>query len=133
VPLSAGQTEELLRAAREVAKFAHCPFSHFHVGAAVLAQGKVFRGCNVENPSFGLTTCAERVAIFNAVSSGAPQIDAIAVACPDAPNLSEDNTKMPCGACRQVLAEFSGLETLVIVDGVGEFSLSQLLPKPFRL
>lgn len=133
MPISAGQKAELLRAARQAAEFAYCPFSHFHVGAAVLIQGKVFSGCNVENPSFGLTTCAERVAIFNAVSSGARQIEAIAVTCPDAPDSSDDNTKMPCGACRQVLAEFGNSETLVIVDRVGEFSLSQLLPKPFRL
>ncbi len=131
--LTLRQREELLEAAREAAKWAYCPFSHFHVGAAVLAGGSVFGGCNVENSSFGLTVCAERVAIFNAVSSGLRSIEGIAITCPDAAGESDINRKMPCGACRQVIAEFGGPDTVVIIDGVGDFSLNELLPKPFEL
>ena len=127
------QKAELLRAAQDAASLAYCPFSKFHVGAAVLADGKVFQGCNVENVSFGLTVCAERVAIFNAISAGAHKITALVVTCPDASDASPTNMKMPCGACRQVIAEFAAPDLVIIVDRVGEFSVNQILPNPFKL
>src|SRR5262245_31019866 len=107
--------EELLEAARAASRSAYCPYSHFHVGAAVWAGGRVFAGANVENASFGLTICAERTAAFAAVLAGARRIEAVAVACVDAPEGSDRTGLMPCGACRQVLAEFAGPDTPVVV------------------
>ena len=123
----------LLGAAREAAAHAYCPYSNFHVGAAVLADGKIFRGCNVENASYGLTICAERHAIFAAVGSGARRIQAIALACVDATDNAPASLRMPCGACRQVIAEFSKPETPVHIDGVGTLTVADLLPSAFRL
>ncbi len=112
---------------------AYCPYSNFHVGAAVRAGGRTFTGANIENASYGLSICAERTAVFAAVLAGAGPIDAVAVACVDAPDGANANELMPCGACRQVLAEFAGPETLVIVDRVGTFRLDELMPHAFRL
>jgi cytidine deaminase len=123
----------LLDAARLAGRSAYCPYSNFHVGAAVLAGGKVYTGANVENASYGLTVCAERTAAFAAVLDGATRIDAIAVSCLDAPEGSAPGMLMPCGACRQVLAEFAGPDTPVIVDRVGRLTIADLLPMPFRL
>ncbi len=125
--------DALLEAARDAALSAYCPYSNFHVGAAVLAGGRVYTGANVENASYGLTVCAERTAAFAAVLDGAPKIEAIAVACVDAPEGSGPEGLMPCGACRQVLAEFAGPETPVVVDRVGRMTLAELLPHAFRL
>src|SRR3954464_14314021 len=116
-------TDELLQAARDASRRAYCPYSHFHVGAAVRAGGKIFTGANVENASYGLTVCAERTAAFAAVLAGAGPIEAIAVACVDAPEGSDPGLLMPCGACRQVLAEFAAPTTPVVVDRVGIFRL----------
>ena len=124
--------KRLLAAARKAATAAYCPTSHFRVGAAVLSGDKVVSGCNIENASLGLTICAERVAVFNAVSNGQKKIDAIAISCPDAPSAGPANLKMPCGSCRQVLAEFGDADLPVIIDGVGEFSLASLFPMPFQ-
>jgi cytidine deaminase len=126
-------SEELLQAAREASRRAYCPYSRFHVGAAVRAGGRVFTGANVENASYGLTTCAERTAVFAAVLAGAGPIEAIAVACVDAPEGAAPESLMPCGACRQVIAEFASMETPVHVDRAGTFALGELLPRPFRL
>jgi cytidine deaminase len=123
----------LLTAARDAARHAYCPYSNFHVGAAVQADGKIFRGCNVENASYGLTICAERNAIFAAVASGARRIQAIALACVDAANDAPAALRMPCGACRQVIAEFAAPETPVHIDGVGTLTVADLLPSAFRL
>src|SRR5436309_1054212 len=98
--------ERLLQAAREASRRAYCPYSNFHVGAAVLAGGKIFTGANVENASYGLTVCAERTAVFAATLAGAGRIEAVAVACVDAADGADPALRMPCGACRQVLAEF---------------------------
>jgi len=103
------------------------------VGAAVEAGGKIYTGCNVENASYGLAICAERVAIFAAIADGARLIDAIAVACIDAPPAGPASGLMPCGACRQVMAEFADAALPVYVDGVGKFTLSELFPLPFIL
>ena len=124
--------EQLLAAAREAARFAYCPGSNFHVGAAVVAGGKLYTGANVENASYGLTICAERVAIFKAVTDGERQLEAIAVACVDVQGDSDATHRMPCGACRQVIAEFANPDTSILVDGVGEFRLRDLLPQAFR-
>jgi cytidine deaminase len=125
--------DELLEAARSASRSAYCPYSQFHVGAAVRAGGRIFTGANVENASYGLTICAERTAAFAAVLAGAGPIEAVAVACVDAPAGSDPTGLMPCGACRQVLAEFAAPETPVVVDRTGTFTLAELLPLAFRL
>jgi cytidine deaminase len=125
--------ESLLHAARLAAASAYCPYSNFHVGAAVLAGGKTFTGANLENASYGLTVCAERTAAFAAVLAGFRRFEAVAVACVDAAERAAPNLLMPCGACRQVLAEFAAPETPVVVDRIGRFRLDELLPLAFRL
>lgn len=125
--------EDLERRAVQAAKQAYCPYSKFHVGASVLCEnGNAFEGCNIENASYGLTVCAERTALFAAVASGHKPI-ALAVACPDLDGSAPDQYKMPCGACRQVMAEFLNDDALIVVVGVRHFLLSELLPKPFKL
>ena len=129
--------ESLLSAARRAARQAYCPYSRFHVGAAVLSDGHTFTGCNVENASYGLAMCAERVAILTAVAAGHRQIQAIAVTCPDSPPQEPPPTRMPCGACRQVLAEFCEDLPILLVDaddpGIArEVSLAALLPDQFH-
>lgn len=124
---------ELLRAAYDAAMEAYCPYSNFRVGAAVFADGQVFTGFNIENASLGLTVCAERVAIFKAISSGVKIISAIAIACPNVPSSAPNNTNMPCGACRQVMSEFASADFVAFVDKVGDFDIGQLLPSPFMM
>ena len=124
---------ELMAAAGAAAALAHCPYSHFRVGAAVLMDGKLFSGCNIENASLGLTICAERVAIFAAVAAGCKHLTDVAISCPDAPSDGELARHMPCGACRQVMAEFGDEHTRVFVQGVGTFQLGELLKHAFRL
>ena len=125
--------DELLAAARAASRSAYCPYSNFHVGAAVRAGGRIFTGANVENASYGLTVCAERTAIFAAVLAGCTEVEAIAVACVDAPEGSTYELLTPCGACRQVMAEFATGATPVMIDRVGRLTLDDLLPKAFRL
>jgi cytidine deaminase len=121
--------DRLTTRAREAAQQAYAPYSRLRVGAALESQeGQIFVGCNVENSSFGLTMCAERVALHCAVAQGARSFRRLALFTPDAGPLS------PCGACRQALAEFS--ERLPIVSaGRGgverEFDLGDLLPQAF--
>jgi cytidine deaminase len=123
----------LMDRAREAAKAAHCPYSGFHVGAAVLAGGKVFTGCNVESASFGLTVCAERVAIWKAVSEGFKCIDALACFTPDNTPETPRQGRMSCGACRQVMAEFMAPGAPVYLDGVGVLTIEALIPDAFIL
>ncbi|MBL9079914.1 MAG: cytidine deaminase [Planctomycetes bacterium] len=122
--------DQLVAAAVAVRAHAYAPASHFHVGAAVLAaDGRVFTGCNVENASYGLTICAERAAVCAAVAAGVRELRAVAVAT----GLDEPAT--PCGACRQVLAEFGPDMPIVLVGRGGqrrETTLPVLLPQPFR-
>ena len=125
--------KHLIEAARLAAKRAYCDYSHFPVGAALVTDdGRVFEGCNIENASYGLTICAERVAVFAAVAAGARRIRRIAVSCPKGDRASP-NTLMPCGACRQVLAEFADKDLVVLVDGVGAIPFAEILPRPFQL
>ncbi len=125
-------TDALVRQARDAALAAYAPYSGFRVGAAVLAGGQVFRGCNVECASYGLTVCAERNAIFAAIGAGHRRIDRIALACIDA-TTEGGAALMPCGACLQVIAEFADPDTVVQVDGAGDFTLRALLPNGFGL
>jgi len=102
--------EALFAAARRAQTFAYAPYSNFAVGAAaLLADGTIYPGCNVENASFGMTICAERVALFSAISAGRLDIAAIAVVT-NAPSLCK-----PCGACRQVIAEFSKADNPIMI------------------
>jgi len=123
--------EALMTAARNASTHAYCPYSHFAVGAAVQAvDGRVFSACNVENASYGLSICAERNAVFQAIAAGARDIIAVAVYTPT----SEFTT--PCGACRQVLWEFAANADVVCgCDGSahGRFTVASLLPHPFAL
>ena len=121
------RADELIEKARVAALRAYVPYSKFRVGAAIEdAVGTVFVGCNVESASFGLTICAERNAIFSAITAGAARPFArIAVSCIDAPGGT------PCGACRQIISEQFSAEAPVIVDGLGTFRADALLPHPF--
>ena len=117
--------DDLVDAAWQFRQRAHAPYSQFQVGAALLdAEGRVFGGCNVENLSFGLTICAERVAIGSAIAAGSRSFVAIAVVADTEVPIS------PCGACRQVLAEFHVPAVLLACrHGREHFSLDQLLPR----
>ena len=122
---------ELIEKAKSAAEAAYAPYSKYRVGAAVLTEsGEIFTGCNVENASYGLSMCAERVAIFKARSEGYSKWAAIAVYAPQMP------LPMPCGACRQVMAE-SGNKPTVIVAGsdssVQVFDFEEILPNSFSL
>jgi cytidine deaminase len=125
--------EMLMDAAKEASKAAHCPYSGFHVGAAVLVDGKVFTGCNVESASFGLTVCAERVAIWKAVSEGHRCLEALACYTPDNRPETPRSGRMSCGACRQVMAEFLLPGAPVYLDGVGVMPIEELIPDAFLL
>jgi cytidine deaminase len=121
--------ERVLEAAIQVRGRAYAPYSKFHVGAALEdSDGRIHTGCNVENASYGLTNCAERTAVFKALSEGAPKFRRIAVAA--------DTAKLtpPCGACRQVLWEICGDIEVVLVNLQREtetFRLQDLFPRPF--
>ncbi len=119
---------ELVRRAREVMENAYAPYSHFHVGAAIEAEdGTVHVGCNVENASYGLTICAERMAVGAAVAAGKRRLVRVVVATGIEPPAT------PCGACRQLLAEF-GLDLEVITIGPSSerrWKLRDLLPEAF--
>ena len=123
-------TKKLIDFAKKAAENAYAPYSKFKVGAALLTKdGKIFTGCNVENASYGLTMCAERVAIFKAVSEGYREFEAIAI-------YAEGNMPYPCGACRQVIAEFVDKKFLFIIsngDKVETYTLRDLLPFTFSL
>jgi cytidine deaminase len=125
--------DTLLIAAREASGSAYCPYSNFHVGAAVWAGGRIFVGANIENASYGLTVCAERTATFAAILAGTQRIEAVAVACVDAPEGADHSQLMPCGACRQVLSEFAADDVPVLIDRVGTYTIAELLPLGFRL
>jgi cytidine deaminase len=123
----------LLERARLAALRAHCPYSHFRVGAAVVADGQVFEGVNIEISSYGLTICAERSALAAAISNGAHTITQVAVACIDAPPEAPLSQKTPCGACRQWLADLAP-DALLHIDGFEQdITIRDLLPYAFSL
>ncbi len=122
------QRKQLVQAAIEARKWAYAPYSNYHVGAAVLsASGRIYDGSNVENAAYPTSMCAERVAVFKAASQGERRFDAIAVVT--------QNGGSPCGACRQVLSEFSSDTLVLIADADGhilqEIKLEDLLPGAF--
>jgi len=121
--------KELALAAQKAKLLAFSPYSKFRVGAAILTEnGDIFSGCNIENSSYGLTICAERVAVFNAISSGAAKFTALAV-------VSDDyGFTPPCGACRQVLSDLAGDIDIVLINSKGRskiLKLASLLPFAF--
>ena len=121
--------DELKAAAVTMLDRAYCPYSHFPVGAAVeCTDGTVFTGCNIENAAYGLTICAERTAIFKAISEGHRDLKRIVIA-----GKSEDYC-VPCGSCRQVMQEFAPQMEVICLNGKGEakhFALKELLPYGF--
>lgn len=121
--------DALLRKARQAREWARVPYSGFKVGAAVEDEGgALFGGCNIENASFGLTMCAERVAIFKAISEGAGRVKRVVVVT-DAPVLTP-----PCGACRQILWEFCGDAEIILANLAGlqeHMTIRDLLPRAF--
>jgi len=121
--------EELISRAKVAYGQAYVPYSHYPVGAAVLfSSGKIYSGCNVENASYGLTVCAERNAIFQAVAQGERELKAIVIAVPS------DVFPSPCGACRQVIREFAVDCPVLLMNGQGQIrwtSLKALLPEAF--
>ncbi|MGH2353429.1 MAG: cytidine deaminase [Chloroflexota bacterium] len=120
----------LIEAATAARERAYAPYSGFQVGAAVLAGGRIFQGCNVENTSYGLAICAERAAVFAAVAAGERRIDAVAVVA------DTTSPTTPCGACRQVLSEFGRDVVVICATVTGEtaiHALADLLPHAFYL
>jgi cytidine deaminase len=119
----------MISAARMARAHAHAPYSNFRVGAAVRAKsGRIFTGCNVENSTYGLTLCAERVAIFKAISEGEHGFDAIAVVA------DTESLTPPCGACRQIIWEFCRDAEVILANLKGKVEvhrMSALFPKPF--
>ena len=122
---------DLIAAALRARENAHAPYSSFAVGAALRAvDGTVYLGCNVEISSYGLTECAERVALFSARAAGAREFDALAVAGPD----SVGRPTPPCGACRQVIWDLAGNISVYLAAATGEVQVwkaAELLPEPF--
>jgi cytidine deaminase len=120
---------ELINQAQAAYQQAYVPYSQYRVGSAVVfSSGKIYSGCNVENASYGLTVCAERNAIFQAVAQGERELEGIAIAVPT------DTFPSPCGACRQVIREFAVDCPVVLVNGLGQTrltSLKTLLPDSF--
>ena len=127
--------QELVKQALAARKFAYVPYSKFRVGAAVLAKnGAIYTGCNIENAAYTPTSCAERTAVFKAVSEGITEFDAIAV-CGGPGEAEPEDFCTPCGVCRQALFEFGGPELNVIMaktpDDFIERSMDELLPFGF--
>lgn len=120
--------KQLIRMALKAQKNAYVPYSNFHVGAAVLMDdGKSYTGCNIEISSYSPTICAERTAIFKAISEGSIKIKALAV-------VGDANPTYPCGVCRQVIREFGKDATVIIAnseDDYSEYSIEELLPNSF--
>ncbi|MGE5653909.1 MAG: cytidine deaminase [Bacillota bacterium] len=120
---------DLVERAMEAQQLAYVPYSHYRVGAALLTcSGKVYTGCNIENASYGLTICAERTALFKAVSEGERDFASIAVV------VDGEAFASPCGACRQVLAEFAPNMRCILANGRGEHkvtTVADLLPDGF--
>jgi cytidine deaminase len=128
MPINPEQRKLLIETAIHVRDWAYAPYSHYAVGAALLtASGKIYDGVNIENAAFPTTICAERVAIFKAVSEGEREFAAIVIAT--------ENGGSPCGSCRQVLAEFGLMTDVIVVDATGKIHMEDtvegLLPGAF--
>lgn len=128
--------EKLIKKAIEMLNFSYVPYSNFHVGAALLtSEGEIYTGCNIENAAYGPSNCAERTAIFKAVSEGKKNFEAIAVV--GGKNGKIEDFCPPCGVCRQVLAEFCKKDFKIILakstDEYKIMTLEQLLPESFSL
>lgn len=122
--------QELIQYAQRGMEQAYAPYSNFRVGAALLAKsGNIYLGCNIENSSYGATNCAERTAIFKAVSEGEREFEAIAIVC------SNGTKAYPCGICLQVMSEFLPEGKVILEDesGIQTYKVSELLPSAFRL
>ena len=122
--------DELISKAYEAMKNSYAPYSKFNVGAVALCGEKIYMGCNIENASFGATICAERCAIFKAVSDGYTKIDKIVIVC------SKHDFSYPCGICRQVMTEFMVVNGIIVVTNdkeIREYKLSDLMPESFRM
>lgn len=122
--------DELILKAYEAMKNSYAPYSKFNVGAVALCGEKIYTGCNIENASFGATICAERCAIFKAVSDGYTKIDKIVIVC------STHDFAYPCGMCRQVMTEFMDEDGIIVVTNdkeIREYKLSDLMPESFRM
>lgn len=123
-------SKELIETAKKVSENAYAPYSKYKVGAALKTKkGKIFSGCNVENSSYGLTNCAERTAVFKAVSEGETEFDEIVI------YTDSDKLPTPCGACRQVLSEFSSNMKIRMISKQEEkqSTIAELLPLGFKL
>lgn len=121
--------QKLIEIAKEASEKAYSPYSNYKVGASLLTKsGKIYTGCNIENASFGATVCAERVAIFKAVSEGEKDFEMIAIYIND-----EKHIPSPCGICRQVMMEFAPNLKLILSNGYDYeiYKLEELLPYPF--
>jgi len=129
IVLEKEEMQELIKQAQAAYRQAYVPYSHYPVGSAALfSSGEIYSGCNVENASYGLTVCAERNAIFQAVAQGERELKAIAIAVPT------DSFPSPCGACRQVIREFAVDCPVILINGSGQTrmtSLMILLPDAF--
>lgn len=127
---------ELVEIAKKTGENAYAPYSNFKVGAALLTKsGNVYKGCNVENSSYGLTICAERAAISNAVSNGEKEFIKMAIVGSFAEKQNE-SLLTPCGACMQIMSEFNPDLELILLNTVGKIitiNLKELFPKPFKL
>ena len=124
------EDKDLVKYASQAKQYSYSPYSKFRVGAAILTQeDKIYTGANIENASFGATCCAERTAVFKAVSEGETRIKAVAIAS------DEEDYIYPCGICRQVLAEFCDMETKILCSNKKEefvtYRLGELLPQAF--
>ena len=138
IPNTDSQITDLIKAAFAAQKMAYAPYSHFYVGAALLTKsGRVYSGCNIENAAYSPSNCAERTAIFKAVSEGEREFAAIAIVGNQA-DAKQGQLCAPCGVCRQVMAEFCDSNDFKIILAWGdeqfkEFTLGELLPHGFCL
>ncbi len=124
---------ELIECANQARKNAYVPYSHFAVGAALLcSDGSIYSGCNIENAAYSPTCCAERVALFKAVSEGKREFLAVCVVG-GKQGEAADKPCYPCGVCRQVLSEFSTPDAVLVLADKGVQKLSELLPHAFKL
>lgn len=124
----------LFNIAKDAMKISYAPYSNFSVGAALLCKnGNIYKGCNIENASYSLTNCAERTALFSAIASGEKEFEAICIV--GGKNGVINDYAMPCGACRQALAEFGDADFKIYVgineNDIKEFKLGELLPHSF--